>query len=68
MKMGESYPKRKKTLWEKEKFIVMRNFSLHYSVLKRLVLQRHGNKGLFVSGLTTSDTVTFLNAPGKQAF
>ena len=37
--MLENYPKEWKTLWEKEKLLVMSNFSFSQSVFKRLVLQ-----------------------------
>ena len=33
--MEESYPNRKKTLWEKEKLLVMSNFSFSHSVFKK---------------------------------
>ena len=45
--MAESSPKEKKTLCEKEKLLVMSNFSFSNSVFKRLVLQKCENKGLF---------------------
>ena len=38
-------------LKEKEKLLVMSNFSFSHSVFKRLVLQTHKNKGLFWKGL-----------------
>ena len=38
MKMAESYLKGKKTLWEKEKLLVMSNFSFSHSVFKRLAI------------------------------
>ena len=47
MKMAESSPKEKKTLWEKEKLLVTSNFSFSLSVFKRLVLQTRKNQGLF---------------------
>ena len=40
-----------KTLCEKEKLIVMSNFSFSHSVFKRLVLQTRENQGLFGKGL-----------------
>ena len=49
--MAQSSPKEKKTLWEKEKLLVMRNFSFPHSVFKRLVLQTRKNQGLFGKGL-----------------
>ena len=51
MKMVERYLKRYKTLWEKEKLLVMSNFSFSLSVFKRLVLQTRKNQGLFGKGL-----------------
>ena len=45
--MAERYPKRKKTLWEKEKLLIMSNFSYSHSVFKRLVQQTRKNQGLF---------------------
>ena len=52
MKMAESSQNRSKTLWEKEKVLIMSNFSFFYSVHKRLVLQARKNQGLFGKGLT----------------
>ena len=49
--MVESYPKGQKTLWEKEKLLVMSNFCFSHSVFKRLILQTGKNKGLFGKGL-----------------
>ena len=43
-----------KTLCEKEKLLVMSNFSFSHSVFKRLVLQTRENQGLFGKGLTLS--------------
>ena len=51
MKMVKSYPNGYKTQWEKEKFLIMRNFSFSHSVFKRLVLQTRKNQGLFGKGL-----------------
>ena len=51
MKMGESSPKGLRTLWEKEKLLVMSNFSFSHSVFKRLLLQTRKNQGLFGEGL-----------------
>ena len=48
--MGKSSPKGLKTLWEKEKLLVMSNFSFSHSVFKRLLLQRRKNQGLFGKG------------------
>ena len=52
LKIAESSPNRWKTLWEKEKLLVTRNFSFSLSVFKRLVLRTRKNKGLFEKGLT----------------
>ena len=47
MKMAESSPIGKKTLWEKEKLFVMSYFSFSHSVFKRLVQHTLKNQGLF---------------------
>ena len=36
-----------KTLWGKEKFLIMSNFSFSNSVFRRLILQTRKNQGLF---------------------
>ena len=51
MKRMESSLKGQKTLWEKEKLLVMSNFSFSHHVFKGLVLQTHKNQGLFGKGL-----------------
>ena len=52
MKMAESSPKEKKTLWEKEKPLVTSNFSFFpHIVFKGLVQQTRKTKGLFGKGL-----------------
>ena len=51
MKMKESSPNGLKTLWEKEKLLVTRNFSFSHSVFKRCVQQTRKNEGLFGKGL-----------------
>ena len=51
MEIAESSPNRLKTLWEKEKLLVMSNFSFSRSVFKRPVLQTRKNQGLFGKGL-----------------
>ena len=38
-------------MWEKEKLLVMSNFSFSHSVFKRLVLQSCKNQGLFEKGI-----------------
>ena len=50
IKMEESSSKRKKTLAEKEKLLVMSNISFLHCVFKRLVLQIRKNQGLFGKG------------------
>ena len=57
MKMADSSPNGKKTLWEKEKLLVTSNFSFFHSVFKRLVLQTRENQGLFGKGLITPASV-----------
>ena len=51
MKMAESSQNRQKTLWEKEKLLVMSNFSFSHSVCKRLLLQRRKIEDMFGKGL-----------------
>ena len=66
--MAESFPTGQKPQQEKEKLLIMSNFSFSNSVFKRLILQTCKNKHLFVKGLTHSHTMTPFDAPGKQAF
>ena len=54
MEIAESFPNDLKTLLEKEKSLVMRNFFFSHSVFKRLVQQTCKNQGLFGKGLTMS--------------
>ena len=49
--MLESYPHGKETLWEKEKLLVMSNFSFSHSVFKRLVSQGRQKMSLCGNGL-----------------
>ena len=51
MKMAKSSQNREKTLWEKEKLLVMSNFSFSHSVFKRLVSQGRQKVSLFGNGL-----------------
>ena len=44
-------PRRTPTLWEKEKLLIMSNFSFSHSVFKRLVLQTGKNLGLLGKGV-----------------
>ena len=46
VKMTESSLHRQKTWWEKEKLLVMSNFSFSHGVFKRLVLQTRKTPGL----------------------
>ena len=50
--MAESSRNGQETLWEKEKLLIMSNFSFSHSVFKRLLWQTHKNQGLFGKGLT----------------
>ena len=71
-KMEESYPNRKKTLQEKEKLLVMSNFSFSHSVFKRLVSQgcqkvslcANGLRGVFLRSIKrchlSRDSVSFI--------
>ena len=52
MKMTESSPNQQKTLWEKEKLLIMSNFFFSHSVFKRIVLQTRKNQGLYGKGLS----------------
>ena len=52
MKMAESSPDGQKTLWEKEKLLVISIFSFSRRVFKILVQETHKNQGLFRKGLT----------------
>ena len=45
--MVESYLKGQKTLWKKEKLLVMSNFSFSLSVFKRLGQETRKTHGLF---------------------
>ena len=49
--MAESSPNVWEPLWEKEKLLIMSNFSFSHSAFKRLVLQTHKSQGLFGQGL-----------------
>ena len=50
MKMAETSPSGYKTLWEKEKLLIMSNFSFSHSVFKRHVLQTCKNQDLLGKG------------------
>ena len=51
--MDESSSNWKKTLSEKEDFLVTSNFSFSYSIFKRLELQTRKNQDLFGKGLNS---------------
>ena len=62
MKMTEGSAKGKRTLSEKEKLLVTRNFSFSLSVFKRLVLLSCRNQGLFGKGIKgKKDCVLIIN-------
>ena len=50
MKIVENSSNGKKTQLEKEKLLVMSNFSFSHSVFKRPVVQTRKNQGLFEKG------------------
>ena len=50
IKMAENFSNELRTLWEKEKLLVMNNFSFFHGVFERLVLQTGKNRGLFRKG------------------
>ena len=56
MKIAESLPNRKKSLWEKEQLLVMSNFSFSHSVFKSHIQQTHKNQGLFGKGSIRKNT------------
>ena len=60
--MAERYLNGQKTLWEKKKLLVTSNFSLFYSVFKRLELETRKNQGLFGKGLNarTKDFLEYI--------
>ena len=62
--MAGSSPEELKTLWEKEKLLVMHNFSFSHSLSKRLVLQTRENQGLFGKGIKRLGISGFI--PGKK--
>ena len=65
--MAESFPNGQKTLWEKEKLLVMNNFSFSHSVFKRLVLQTCKNQGLCGKVLSLYTIPTF-STPKERVF
>ena len=59
MKMVESYQKRVENTVEKEKLLIMSNFSVSHGVFKRLVLQTSKNQGLSGKGLPPYQVTKF---------
>ena len=60
MKVAQSSPKGQKTLWEKEKkILITSNFSFYNSFLKRIVLQTRKKQGLVCKGLNMMCTKQF---------
>ena len=57
MKMAESMPNGLKTLWEKDKLLVMSNLSFSHHVFKRLVLQTCKKKGLVWERVKTTSSL-----------
>ena len=66
--MAESYPKGKKTLWEKEKLLVMSNFSFSHSVFKRLVSQGRQKASLCRNELNVAKMVTSIFSFSHSVF
>ena len=64
--MADSSLQGQKTLWEKEKLLIMSNFFFSHSVFKSLVLQTCKNQGLFGKGLKTLKKQPFENIVGKD--
>ena len=66
MKMAGCCQNGKKTMWEKEKLLVMSNFSFSHDVLKGLMLQTHKNQGLFGKGLEKKKLQSILLDPKEK--
>ena len=66
--MAKCSPKEKKTLWEKEKLLIMSNFSFSQSVLKTLVLKTRKKQGLFGKGLSLFHTTNFIDLSKFKLF
>ena len=66
--MSESSPNWLNTMWEKEKLLIMSNFSFTHGVFKTLVQQKHKKKGLFAKGLTLSPTSPGFYVSAVQVF
>ena len=58
-KWGYSYLIEYKTLWEKEKLLVMSNFSFFHNILKSCLVLMRQNEYLWSKGLTFSKTTDF---------
>ena len=56
--MAECFPEALKTWWEKEKLLIMSNFSFSHNVFKKCVLQTRKSKGLFEKGLHALSSLT----------
>ena len=59
--MADNFLDGKKTLREKEKLLVVSNFSFSHSVFKRRVLQSRKKRGLFGKGLKGRATLLAIN-------
>ena len=66
MKMAGCCQNGKKTMWEKEKLLVMSNFSFSHDVLKGLMLQTHKNQGLFGKGLEKKKATKYFARPKRK--
>ena len=66
MKMAVVSPNRKKTQWEKEKLLVMSNFSFSYCVFKRLVLQTRKSQVLIGKGLNAVQIMMCVSNRGEN--
>ena len=58
-KRGYNYLIELKTLWEKEKLLIMSNFFFFHNVFKRCQMTMHQNEYLWSKGLTLSQTSPF---------
>ena len=56
--MAESSPNGSKTLWEKQKLLIMSNFSFSHCVFKRFVSQGRQKMSLCGNGLTPFSNIT----------
>ena len=64
-KWGYSYLIELKTLWEKEKLLVMSNFSFSQNVVNSCLLLMHQNEYLWSKGLNILRKMPFKNIVGK---